>query len=448
MTRTCKVVSIGGGSSYTPELIEGFIKRHDELPVDELWLVDVEEGKHKLDIITALAKRMIKRAGLKIAVHSTLDRAEALVDADFVITQFRVGQIEARILDETIPAKYGLIGQETNGAGGLFKGLRTIPVILDIISDCERLCPKAWIISFTNPVGMITEAVFRYTNWKRFVGLCNLPLGMEMAVAAMLNVEKSRLRIDIAGLNHMVFGLDVFVDGVSVMKQVLEMMGEDLDVPNMKNIEPIPWSKPFLKGLGVIPCAYHRYYLQKDEMLQALEGTKGSRGHVVKVLEEELFKKYADTQLDTKPKELEERGGAFYSEAACNLVSSLYNNSGDIQVVNTLNNGAIAGVPADVAVEVSSIITAEGPRPLTMGRLPVACQGLIQQIKSFELLACQAAISGKYEDALMAMVLNPLVQSEKIGTMVLEEMLLAHARFLPHFDQAIKALEARRAVNC
>lgn len=445
-----KVAVIGGGSSYTPELIEGLILRQELFPVGEVWLVDIPQGQQKLEIITALAKRMVAKAGVDMEVFSTTDRDLALEGADFVISQFRVGQIEARILDESIPAKYGLVGQETNGAGGLFKGLRTIPVVFQLIKDCQRLCPQAWIINFTNPAGLITEAVFRYTNWKRFIGLCNVPIGMEMAVARMLSVDKSRLRIDFAGLNHMVFGLDVFLDGISIRDKILTLMADRTASMSMQNIEDIPWSMELLKGLGAIPCPYHRYYFQKDEMLAHVlaDFNQGiNRGQIVKEIEAELFKKYADPKLDTKPKELEQRGGAYYSDAACNLMTSIYTDKGDIQPVNTVNNGAISDLPADVVVEVSCLITKDGPRPLAMGNLPIACRGLVQQIKDFELLACRAALSGKYEDALTAMVTNPLVQSEKKGAAVLEELLLAHKDYLPQFQKTIAEVEKRRAAD-
>lgn len=193
MSKGVKIVTIGGGSSYTPELVEGFIKRYDSLPVRELWLVDIPEGKEKLEIVGGLAKRMIKEAGLPIDVHLTLDRREALKNADFVTTQLRVGLLEARAKDERIPLKYGVIGQERNGPGGLFKGLRTIPVILDIVKDMEELCPNAWLINFTNPAGMVTEAVLRHSNWKKIVGLCNVPVGMKMGIADQLGVEPERI---------------------------------------------------------------------------------------------------------------------------------------------------------------------------------------------------------------------------------------------------------------
>lgn len=198
-----KVATIGGGSSYTPELVEGLIDRYEEFPVEELWLVDIDEGEEKLNIVGNLAKRMIERAGVPIRVFLTLNREEALRGADFVTTQFRVGLLEARAKDERIPLKYEVLGQETNGPGGLFKALRTIPVILQICEQMETLCPDAWLINFTNPAGMVTEAVLRYSNIEKVVGLCNVPIGMEMNVAKRFDVDHERVRIQFAGLNHL-----------------------------------------------------------------------------------------------------------------------------------------------------------------------------------------------------------------------------------------------------
>ncbi|WP_020062949.1 6-phospho-beta-glucosidase [Bacillus sp. 123MFChir2] len=434
--RGIKIATIGGGSSYTPELIEGFIKRYHELPVREIWLIDVEEGKEKLEIVGNLAKRMVKKAGVPIDIHLTLDRREGLKDADFVTTQFRVGLLEARGKDEAIPLKYDVIGQETNGPGGLFKALRTIPVILAICKDIEELCPNAWLINFTNPAGMVTEAVLRYTNIQKVVGLCNVPIGIRMELAKILEVDSSRVHVDFAGLNHMVYGLDVYVDGVSIMDRVLELMTDPEKQMTMKNIAMLDWEPDFIRALRAIPCPYHRYYYKTREMLEeekkaSLEN--GTRAEVVKKLENDLFKLYKDPNLDSKPLQLEKRGGAYYSDAACSLITSIYNNKGDIQPVNTRNNGAIASLPADSAVEVNCVITKDGPKPITVGDLPVPVRGLVQQIKSFERVTIEAAITGDYHKALLAMTINPLVPSDKVAKQILDEMLEAHKEYLPRF---------------
>lgn len=434
MKKGIKIVTIGGGSSYTPELVEGFIKRHKELPVRELWLVDIEEGKHKLEIVGNLAKRMVKKAGVDMEIHLTLDRREALKDADFVTTQLRVGLLDARIKDERIPLSHGVIGQETNGAGGLFKALRTVPVVLDIIKDIEELCPNAWLVNFTNPTGVISEAVFKYTNFRRYIGLCNVPIGVKNGMADILGVEKDRVEMDFAGLNHMVYALNVRLDGKDITKEAIEkFVTSSL---TMQNIKDIPLNADFVRALGVIPCPYHKYYYKHKEMLEEeLEGFKDgkTRGETVKALEDDLFELYKDENLAVKPPQLEKRGGAYYSDAACNLINSIYNDKGDVQVVNTLNNGAIRDFREDSAAEMSCVITKEGPKPLSVGYLPVAVSGLVAEIKAFEILAAKAAVEGDYNAALQALCINPLIPSDDLAKIILGEMIEAHKEYLPQF---------------
>ena len=434
MKNGIKIVTIGGGSSYTPELVEGFIKRHKELPVKELWLVDIEEGKHKLEIVGNLAKRMVKKAGVDMEVNLTLDRREALKDADFVTTQLRVGLLDARIKDERIPLSHGVIGQETNGAGGLFKALRTVPVVLDIIKDIEELCPNAWLVNFTNPTGVISEAVFKYTNFRRYIGLCNVPIGVKNGMADILEVEKDRVEMDFAGLNHMVYALNVRLDGKDITKEAIEkFVTSSL---TMQNIKDIPLNADFVRALGVIPCPYHKYYYKHKEMLEEeLEGFKDgkTRGETVKALEDDLFELYKDENLAVKPPQLEKRGGAYYSDAACNLINSIYNDKKDVQVVNTLNNGAIRDFREDSAAEMSCVITKEGPKPLSVGYLPVAVSGLVTEIKSFEILAAKAAVEGDYNAALQALCINPLIPSDDLAKTILDEMMEAHKEYLPQF---------------
>ena len=434
MKNGIKIVTIGGGSSYTPELVEGFIKRHKELPVKELWLVDIEEGKHKLEIVGNLAKRMVKKAGVDMEVNLTLDRREALKDADFVTTQLRVGLLDARIKDERIPLSHGVIGQETNGAGGLFKALRTVPVVLDIIKDIEELCPNAWLVNFTNPTGVISEAVFKYTNFRRYIGLCNVPIGVKNGMADILGVEKDRVEMDFAGLNHMVYALNVRLDGKDITKEAIEkFVTSSL---TMQNIKDIPLNADFVRALGVIPCPYHKYYYKHKEMLEEeLEGFKDgkTRGETVKALEDDLFELYKDENLAVKPPQLEKRGGAYYSDAACNLINSIYNDKKDIQVVNTLNNGAIRDFREDSAAEMSCVITKEGPKPLSVGYLPVAVSGLVTEIKAFEILAAKAAVEGDYNAALQALCINPLIPSDDLAKTILDEMMEAHKEYLPQF---------------
>lgn len=438
-----KIVTIGGGSSYTPELVEGFIKRYEKLPVRELWLVDIEEGREKLETVGALAQRMVKKAGLPMKVILSYDRREALKDADYVTTQMRVGLLEARIKDERIPLSHGMIGQETNGAAGMFKAFRTIPVILDIVKDMKELCPEAWMINFTNPAGMITEAVLRYTDYKKVIGLCNVPINMVNGFARLLDVEPERVTMELSGLNHHIFATDVFVDGQSRLEEILEIYQHISaeDAISMKNFSTLPFSPEFIRGLHCIPCPYHNYYFfTKEQLEEELKEYKEGRvrGEVVKKVEEELFELYKDENLDVKPKQLEMRGGARYSDAACNLICSLHNNTGDIQYVDVRNNGTISNLPADSAVEVACIITSGGPKPIAVGELKPQLNGTIQTIKTFERLVCEAAVTGNRDLAVTALNMNPLCASDHDANAVIDELLEAHKKHLPQFFNFIK----------
>jgi 6-phospho-beta-glucosidase len=432
-----KIATVGGGSSYTPEFVEGIIKRYNELPVTELWLVDIEEGKEKLEIVGNLAKRMIEKAGLPIEVHLTLNRKEALKNADFVTTQLRVGLLQARAKDERIPLSHGFMGQETNGAGGLFKGLRTVPVILEIANEMNELCPNAWLINFTNPAGMVTEALARYSKHRKFLGLCNVPVGMERGLAQILELDISRVRIDFAGLNHMVYGFNIYIDGENKTEEVMNRYIEKSSSINMKNITEMEWEADFLKAFKLVPCPYHKYYYKTREMLKdELEKfeTGKTRAEEVIETEKELFELYKNPELKEKPKQLEKRGGAYYSDAACNLISSIYNDKGDLQVVNTLNRGAVKDFPEDYVIEITSKITKDGPVPHKfIDEFPIHIKGLINQIKQFEILGAQAAIEGSYDKALLAMVTNPLIADDVEGRKLLNEMLEAHKEYLPAF---------------
>lgn len=436
--RGIKVATIGGGSSYTPELVEGFIKRYESCPVRELWLVDVPEGEEKLRIVGGLAQRMVEAAGLPMEVHLTLDRRAALAGADFVTTQFRVGQLDARIADERIALKHGLIGQETNGAGGMFKALRTIPVIFDIIRDMEELCPDAWLINFTNPVGIVSEAVLRYTSWQRYVGLCNCPISMRYGIARWMDVDPARVRMELSGLNHHFFVTDVFIDGKSRFDEVLERYCElpVEELGTMKNIMAIPWSPALVRGLRAIPVSYLNYYFSTREELEQLMAdyeVHGVRAEVVKRVEAELFELYRDAGLHEKPKQLEERGGAHYSDAACSVIDSIVNDRGDIQYVDVRNGSTVSNLPAESAIECAAVVTADGPKPLSIGELPPAINGTIQTIKSFERLVAEAAVTGNRDLLVAALVANPLCDSDAVAYDVIDELLDAHLAYLPQF---------------
>ena len=447
MSQKLKVVTIGGGSSYTPELLEGFLKRYHELPVSELWLVDVEGGKEKLDIIHALCERMVEKAGVPMKVFKTLDRREALRDADFVTTQLRVGQLKAREKDERIPLSHGYLGQETNGAGGLFKGLRTIPVIFDIIKDVQELCPNAWVINFTNPAGMVTEAVYRHTGFKRFIGVCNIPIGMKMFITDVLNLsEKDDLSIDLFGLNHMVFIRDVLVNGKSRFAELIDGVASGtLTANSVKNIFDLPFSEGLIRSLNLIPCSYLLYYFKTKEMLAIEMGEYykgGARAQVVQKVEKQLFELYKNPDLNVKPKELEQRGGAYYSDAACEVINAIYNDKQAEHYVNFPHNGHVDNIPADWAVEMTAILGRDGAKPHPrLTHFDDKVLGLIHTIKAFEIQASHAALSGDINDVELAMNLSPLIGSDKDAEILAREMILAHEEWLPNFAATVEKLK-------
>ncbi|MCL6625261.1 6-phospho-beta-glucosidase [Alicyclobacillus shizuokensis] len=434
-SRGIKIAVIGGGSSYTPELMEGLIRNVDILPVREVWLVDIEAGREKLDIVGSLAKRMVEKAAVPIKVHLTLNRREAIAGADYVVTQLRVGLLDARARDERIPLKYGCIGQETTGAGGFAKALRTIPVILDICKDIEELSPNAVLFNFTNPAGLVTEAVLKYSNVK-CVGLCNLPIGMRMSIAKALSVDESRIQTEMVGINHLNWTTRIFLDGDDITDSFLDKYVGAADM-TPKNIPDLRWDRDLLNALHAVPCGYLRYYYMTDQMLEEqLESarTVGTRAEVVKRVEAELFELYRDVNLAVKPKQLEQRGGAYYSEAAVRLMTSMYNNTRDIQTVNVRNGHTIPFLPPDVSIEVNCVIGRDGAYPLQpTAELSGSARGLLQVVKAYESLTVEAAVHGDRLAALEALTVHPLIPSVSVAKKLLHEILAANEAYLPQF---------------
>ena len=449
MAEGIKICTIGGGSSYTPELMNGFIKRYDRLPIREIWLVDVERGREKLETVGALAQRMWDKAGLPVKVHLTLDRREALRDADFVTTQFRVGLLEARVKDERIPFSYGMLGQETNGAGGMFKALRTIPVVLDIVEEMKELCPNAWLVNFTNPSGMVTESVIRYGQWDRCIGLCNVPIGAMLSEPKLIDKELDELVFRFAGIDHFHWhrvydaasGKDVTMD---IIDGMLDPAKDDGTPANIHNI---PFAREQLEHLRMIPCGYHRYYYLQSDMLadglrEFADPELGSRAQQVKEVEDELFELYRDPNLAEMPELLSKRGGAHYSDVATETVASIYNNANEHIVCSTLNRGAIPDLPADAVVQVSSYVGGAGAQPVAFGPMPTSARGYLQLMWNMQRLVEEAAVKGDYGALLEAVALNPQTPAGTDAKQVIDELLLAHAAYLPQFADKVAELKA------
>ncbi|MCH0564963.1 MULTISPECIES: 6-phospho-beta-glucosidase [unclassified Streptomyces] len=414
-----KLTVVGGGSTYTPELVDGFARLRDTLPLKELVLVDPAEDR--LERVGGLARRILARQGHDSRVVTTSDLDAGVDGADAVLLQLRVGGQAAREQDETWPLECGCVGQETTGAGGLAKALRTVPVVLDIAERVRRANPQAWIIDFTNPVGIVTRALLRAGH--RAVGLCNVAIGFQRRFARLLGVAPAEVHLDHVGLNHLTWETGVRLggpEGEDVLPRLLAEHGgtiaSDLHLPH-----------PLLDRLGTVPSYYLRYYYAHDEVVRELR-TRPSRAAEVAAMERELLRMYGDPALDEKPELLARRGGAYYSEAAVDLAAALLGGSGSpYQVVNTHNRGTLPFLPDDAVIEVQAAVGRSGPVPLSVAPVDPLYAGLMAHVTAYEDLALRAALEGGRDRVFRALLAHPLIgQYDAADT--LTDRLIAHNR--------------------
>jgi 6-phospho-beta-glucosidase len=424
-----KIAVIGGGSTYTPELVSGLSREQERIDVDDLVLHDINEERR--EVVGGLAGRMLDRQGFAGSLTVTDDLDRALDGADFVLIQIRVGGQQARLSDETVPLQCGCIGQETTGAGGLAKALRTVPVVLDIAERTRQLAsPNAWIVDFTNPVGIVTRALV--DAGYRAVGLCNVAITFQRSIARLLRVEPERVLVDQVGLNHLTWIRAVRLDGDDVLPVLLADHGEAL-------AEQSGLPLRLLEELGAVPSSYLRYFYAHDAVLaDQREGVP--RAATVAEIEAELLRLYRDPSLTEKPALLERRGGAFYSEAATGLVASLAAGTGDVHVVDVRNRGTLAGLADDDVVEVPARVDSHGPEPLEQRPLAPELLGLVQHVSAYERLAVQAALSGDPVVARKALLAHPLIGQHAIAEELLELLLDADVAHLPQFAAAREAV--------
>jgi 6-phospho-beta-glucosidase len=421
-----KIAVIGAGSTYTPELVEGFARRADVLHWDELVLHDVDAPR--LEIVGGLAGRILAHDGLDGRMRTTTDLDDAVDGADAVLVQLRVGGQRTRLKDETLPGKFGLLGQETTGPGGFAKALRTVPVVLDIADRVERRAnPDAWIVDFTNPVGIVTRALLDAGH--RALGLCNVAIGFQRRLAARFGVAADRVRLDHAGLNHLSWIRGMHVDGTDRLPELLDSPDE---LRALAEVVHMP--ADLLHTLRAIPSYYLTYFYCTDHAVDEQRGGTHRAAEVLEI-ERELLDMYRDPALDHKPELLEQRGGAYYSEAAAALVTSLFTDDGAHHYVDLRNNGTIAGLPDDAVVEVPATVGRSGATPVPVRPLPPEMLGLVQAVTSYEVLTIEAARTGDREVALRALLANPLVRQWDLAVAVLDELLAANREFLPAFDQ-------------
>jgi 6-phospho-beta-glucosidase len=402
-----KLCVIGAGSTYTPELVSHL----SQLPVDEVALHDIDA--ERLEVVGGLAQRMLARAGYTGSLVETGDVDAAIDGASFVLFQLRVGGQAARLQDETIPLRCGCIGQETTGAGGFAKAMRTVPVILELAERVAERAPGAWIVDFTNPVGIVTRALLDAGH--RAVGLCNVAITFQRRFARLLEVVPERVLVDQVGLNHLTWIRAVRLDGEDVLPDLLVEHGDEL-------ADDIELPRSVLDDLGAIPSYYLHYFYAHDRVLE--EQRHGvPRAQTVAEIERGLLDLYRDPSLDTKPELLEQRGGAFYSEAAVGLVRSLSGDDGAVQVVDTRNNGTLAGLADDDVVEVPARVDAAGPKPLPQPPLAPELLGLVQHVAAYERLTAAAALTRDPATARKALLAHPLVGQVELIDALLEPLL-------------------------
>lgn len=419
---TMKIAVIGAGSSYTPEIIEGLVRLKDRLPVTRLAFMDIDE--RRLEIMTAFCQRFMKHLGHEIEIEATLSRRKAIEGARFVLTQIRVGGNAQRVLDEKIPLKYGVIGQETTGPGGMFKALRTIPVMLEIAREVEDIAPDAWIINYTNPTGLIAEAVNDYTA-VTIAGLCAGAFFPRHAVQHALGVDASSIYYDYFGLNHLNYGYNLCVDGQPLSDEDWEKVAQ---VATWGSINP-----ELIRLMQVIPSPYLQYYYHHTQRLSQARTAPQTRAEVVLQIEEEIFRHYADPVQNTKPESLNRRGGGGYSEIALSVMDAAFNNQDRVIIINVPNRGAVSGMPDDAVLEIPCLVNASGIFPLRQPDVPRVMWGLISAVKTYEQYTIEAAVTGSRETALLALMSHPLVGEYEVAVPLLDEMLNANRAYLPQF---------------
>jgi 6-phospho-beta-glucosidase len=415
---------VGGGSTYTPELVEGFVQRADRLPIDELVLLDVDADR--LGIVGGLAQRMLDRLDWVGRLQLTGDRDAAIDGADFVLIQLRVGGQATRLVDETLPPRFGVIGQETTGAGGFAKALRTVPVVLELAElTARRAAPGAWIVDFTNPVGIVTQALL--DEGHRALGLCNVAINIQRTIAGRLGVPAERVELEHVGLNHLSWERAARVDGVDRLPELLERDGEWLAGHVGLPVE-------LIRALGAIPSYYLHYYYDTAQVVSD-QRNGHTRAQDVIDIEARLLDLYRDQGLAEKPALLADRGGAYYSEAAAQLIASLHDGAGDLQVVDMRNDGALPDLPDSAVVEIAARIDRDGAHAIPLAPLAPEMRGLVQAAKAYEELTVEAARSGDRRTALRALIANPLVGDWAIAEPLLDALLEANRAHLPRFTR-------------
>jgi len=415
-----KICIIGAGSSYTPELIEKLSEIRERLPVKIISLMDIDS--ERLDAVYSFCKRYVKSLDFDIKIESTTDLDEAVCGSSFINTQIRVGGNACRVNDEKIPLSMGLIGQETTGPGGFMKALRTIPAMLEIADSMKRNAPEAWMINYTNPTGIVSQAIHDHTDIK-CAALCSGGIRPAWSVAEVLGVDAADVQFDMFGLNHLNYAYNIKIRGRSLTQEEFEKVANEADTV----------SPDLSIKIGALLSGYFQYYYHRNNALEKLRKTEKSRGEVVLEMEKEIFADFKNPDFTEKPQSLKKRGGGGYAMVATDIMNAVYNNRDTWHVVNVPNNGVFKFLPDNAVVETTVLVNANGIKPVTAGPPPSAVWGLVSMVKNYEMQTAEAAVTGDYDTALLALTHHPLVGDYDLAKILLDKMLEANKNYLPNF---------------
>jgi 6-phospho-beta-glucosidase len=451
-----KITILGAAGVRTPQIVESIHIRQDSLGIDELSLMDIDA--ERLTLIGSLTEPLEKSGELKFKIQRTTDATEALKNADYVITTFRVGGIESRVIDERVALNNGVLGQETTGPGGFAMAVRTIPVLLDYIKMMENLCPDAWLINFANPSGMLAEVILRIAGWKHAVGICDGPSTMKRVAAKMLGAKNRDVYLDYFGLNHLGWIRSVIFDGHDILPMFLEAIDQ-----NIEGLE-LPFSSELIKSLGMIPNEYLYYFYSARQAVEKILTAEQTRGEQILELNTALFtdlkklqgkpdallQRYIDyqqrrweTYMKTEtgqevkplaritPETAQNMAEEGYAGVALDLIEALNGNNPQVLILNVLNEGAVEGIAPDASVEIPAYVGKGFVKPMNVGKIPAHCLGLMSQVKAYEQLTMQAAVERSYQKALQALTIHPLVEDASLAKKILDGYLKEHGSYFP-----------------
>ncbi|MGI6620642.1 MAG: 6-phospho-beta-glucosidase [Bacillota bacterium] len=439
MSQGLSISILGGGSAYTPGLVQGFINKSKDVPLDRLVLMDIDG--HKLDTVGHVVRHMLETALPKCELRLTTDRDQAIRNTDFIICQIRVGGLQSRHIDESIPIKHRVVGQETTGPGGLAMALRTIPVMVEIAAEIQEKNPRAWLINYTNPTGLVAEAIMK-TSDIRHISICDEPMVLQESLGAFLRVPPERLFFDYFGLNHLAWARRVFLQGVDILPQLKDtvehtplekiesLFGEEV-LKDPKVRTELRNTLRIFRETGMLPSPYLQYYWFTDEILEQQIRSGRTRAQEVMQLEQVILDECRKAAAGKRPFEAL-RGGKRHADMMVGMLGAIADDTREVFIVNTTNRGALPELPYDKIVEVPAVVDARGAHPLAMGTMPVQVRGLIQAVAAYEELAVEAALAGSYGLALDALSCHPLVPSRKLAKSILDDYMAAHGESLAY----------------